>query len=155
MHSKISDWDSHPHLLVECILDNVHASGQHEHACKDTTGVLEQLANASSPCSSDLTRKEPNIADVIKADDFEEAEHRLHIDYSYWSTEHVLRVCFSCTLLTASSSAPGPFSCRKKVARSGLFMLQLHAFHKQWTSSTTNHVTAPLLNAQSMSAAQS
>lgn len=70
--------------------------------------MLEQTADVSSSCSSDLTQKEPNIADVVRADDFEEAEHSLRIDYSYWSTEHVLRVCFHRTLLLATSSAPGP-----------------------------------------------
>ncbi|KAK9841185.1 hypothetical protein WJX74_001524 [Apatococcus lobatus] len=63
----------------------------------------------------DLRQQEPRIADVIKADDLEEAEHRLRIDYSYWSTEHVLK-----TLLPHLKEVPAAFEAVGHIAHVNL-----------------------------------
>ena len=37
-------------------------------------------------------KQDASIAAAIKADDLEEAQHSLCIDFTYWSTDHILKV---------------------------------------------------------------
>ena len=62
-------------------------------ACCLLQAVTRQAVSEVLQRSPDLLKQDESISEIIEADDFEEAEHTLCIDYSYWSTEHVLKVC--------------------------------------------------------------
>ncbi|KAK9849012.1 hypothetical protein WJX84_008241, partial [Apatococcus fuscideae] len=63
----------------------------------------------------DLMKQDASIAAAIKADDLEEAQHSLCIDFTYWSTDHILK-----TLLPHLQEVPAAFEAVGHIAHVNL-----------------------------------